>query len=139
MSEKKSTTHSHSPTAQDCCDICGVAGPHPEHIYTCCQCKLNCEHIYCMRIFNKEFYEAMTEESFIDLVCEECESGSNKKLSDWEGKSFPCGVFRHLEQGTSSQPSDQVRDSKEAETRLVACDQSRPLLVYRRRRLKNQS
>ncbi|KAL6497350.1 hypothetical protein OROGR_029279 [Orobanche gracilis] len=57
------------PTSQvhhmDCCDICGDVGV-PETLYTCSQCKINCEHMYCMRV--------PFEEHTYDWRCEECQS-----------------------------------------------------------------
>ncbi|KAI3454724.1 hypothetical protein Pfo_011387 [Paulownia fortunei] len=55
---------------EDCCDICGVIGV-ADALITCTQCKINCEHMYCMR--------TLLEEHIDDWRCEECESSSKPK------------------------------------------------------------
>ncbi|KAH6797302.1 hypothetical protein C2S52_021856 [Perilla frutescens var. hirtella] len=55
---------------QECCDICGDIGV-SEALMTCCQCKRNTEHLYCMRI--------PLEERVDDWCCDECGSCSKPK------------------------------------------------------------
>ncbi|KAL3513064.1 hypothetical protein ACH5RR_025781 [Cinchona calisaya] len=54
-----------------CCDICGDIGV-SDAISTCPQCKISCEHLYCMRICCQYHTE--------DWCCDECER-SNEILS----------------------------------------------------------
>ncbi|KAG8379255.1 hypothetical protein BUALT_Bualt07G0069600 [Buddleja alternifolia] len=55
---------------EECCDICGDVGV-ADAIITCSQCKINCEHIYCMR--------TPLEGDPDDWRCEICESTSKPK------------------------------------------------------------
>ncbi|CAH9143819.1 unnamed protein product [Cuscuta epithymum] len=55
-----------------CCDICGDVGI-AETIIACANCKVNQEHIYCMR----EYCEGPTK----DWQCEECTKRNEKQLS----------------------------------------------------------
>lgn len=59
---------------EECCDICGDIGV-SQALLTCCHCKINIEHMYCMRIPLEERKE--------DWCCKECESCSSKPLSSY--------------------------------------------------------
>ncbi|KAK4252512.1 hypothetical protein QN277_014504 [Acacia crassicarpa] len=50
------------------CDLCGAVG-YPEAIATCIQCKVNCAHVYCMKVFLKIVPD--------DWICEICDPGKD--------------------------------------------------------------
>ncbi|XP_051128127.1 uncharacterized protein LOC127249397 isoform X2 [Andrographis paniculata] len=67
------------PTTMElCCDICGNIGV-KEAIIFCSQCKINCEHMYCMKTPLMER---------VDWICEDCESRS-QVLSEASSEQLP--------------------------------------------------
>ncbi|XP_011072870.1 uncharacterized protein LOC105157988 [Sesamum indicum] len=93
------------------CDICGDVGV-ADALVTCCQCKINCEHMYCMR--------TPLEEHIDDWHCEECESSSKAKSL----ASCPIGEFPSVSKSTNS---------VEAQKGGLLCGGSRKLLNQSRK------
>ncbi|XP_059639904.1 PHD finger-containing protein 6 isoform X2 [Cornus florida] len=93
--------HYHNSIVQDKpCDICGDIGV-VEAIVTCSQCRIACEHLYCMKIYTTDVPEVW--------ICEACElSTETASLKSGVNEELPNAVYHDT---TCSADSKKLADN----------------------------
>ncbi|CAI9111846.1 OLC1v1012173C3 [Oldenlandia corymbosa var. corymbosa] len=112
------------------CDICGDVGV-IEAIVTCARCKVNCEHLYCMRIVAYEYPEIW--------YCDDCKSINqevvqNSVTKEEVAKESASNTSKMLDQdSTDKLPNDSVQicmDGKKQTISVTGGDASKKICVH---------